>query len=158
MGYYSEVAITLYEQDFETLIRRAAEESEASLALIRRATLYKDEENETVSITWNSIKWYDGFAEVAFIMSFLRSDDIQYQFKRVGEEAGDIDEEYNDDNWVLGEATTVECYISMEAAGTQVNAISSIDAILQKQVKVEDIDDDSIAEVSEAELLDVINA
>ena len=46
----------------------------------------------------------------------------------------------------------------MEAAGTQVNAISSIDAILQKQVKVEDIDDDSIAEVSEAELLDVINA
>ena len=88
----------MYEQDFETLIRRAAEESEASLALIRRATLYKDEENETVSITWNSIKWYDGFAEVAFIMSFLRSDDIQYQFKRVGEEAGDIDEEYNDDN------------------------------------------------------------
>lgn len=69
-----------------------------------------------------------------------------------------IDEEYNDDNWVLGEATTVECYISMEAAGTQVNAISSIDAILQKQVKAEDIDDDSIAEVSEAELLDVINA
>lgn len=158
MGYYSEVAITLYEQDFETLVKRAAEESEDSLALIRRATLYKDEENETVSITWNSIKWYDGFAEVAFIMSFLRSDDIQYQFKRVGEEAGDIDEEYNDDNWVLGEATTVECYISMEAAGTQVNAISSIDDILQKQAKAEDIDDDSIAEVSEAELLDVINA
>ncbi len=155
MGYYSEVAITLYEQDFRALIRRAAEESEDSLALIRRATLYQDEQNETVSITWNSIKWYEGFSDVEFIMSFLHSDDMQYQFKRVGEEIGDIEEEYNDDDWVLGEATTIECYINI--AGTQVDAISSIDDILQEQTKVEEIDDDSIEEVSEAELLDVIN-
>lgn len=63
MGYYSEVAITLYKDDFETLVKRAAEECEHSLDLIRNATLYKDEDNETVSMTWNSVKWYEGLSK-----------------------------------------------------------------------------------------------
>lgn len=159
MGYYSEVAITLYKDDFEALVKRAAEECEHSLNLIRNATLYKDEDNETVSMTWNSVKWYEGFRSVDFIMSFIRSDDMEYQFKRIGEETGDIEEEYNDENWVLGEATSVCCYISMEAAGTEVNSESLVNDILQKKdVPVDDIPDDDIEEVSEAELLDVISA
>lgn len=159
MGYYSEVAITLHKEDFETLVRRAAEESEDSLYLIRISTLYKDEDNETVSMTWNSVKWYEGFRSVDFIMSFLRSNDVEYQFKRIGEETGDIEEEYNDENFVLDDATSVCCYISMDAAGTEVDAEASVDDILQKKdITVEDISDDDIEEVSEAELLDVISA
>lgn len=47
----------------------------------------------------------------------------------------------------------------MEAAGTEVNSESLVNDILQKKdVPVDDIPDDDIEEVSEAELLDVISA
>lgn len=158
MGYRSEVAITMYKSDFEILVQRAAKAANGALDLIKYATLYKDDANDSITMTWNSVKWYDGYGDVDFIMSFIRSNDTQYHFKRVGEESGDIEEEYNDDNWDLGDATYVECYINVEYAGEEVDIDSTVDDILQKKVSLDDVDDDSIEEVSEKELLDVISA
>ena len=158
MGYYSNVAITLYEEDFETLIRRAAEEATGALDLIKYASLYKDDTHNTITMNWSSVKWYEGYGDVGFIMSFIRSGDTQYHFIRIGEEVGDVEEENNDEDWMLCDSTYVEQYINMESAGEEVNTDSSVDAILQKKVATEDDDDDSITEVSETELLDVISA
>ena len=101
--------------------------------MLKHANLYKNE--DIVTVSWDSIKWYDGNGVVSFIESFMRSG-IQYSFKRVGEESGDICEEQEDDDWILSDTTRVECL-----SVTQPNE-----------------DDDSVEEVSEAELLDVIGA
>lgn len=108
MGYYSEVAITLYGHDFETLVRRAAEETTDALDLIKYASLYKDEVNNIITIAWNGVKWYEGYSDVDFIMSFIRNGDIQYHFIRIGEESGDIEENINDDDWTLCDSTCIE--------------------------------------------------
>lgn len=157
MGYRSDVTITLYKQDFETLVRQASENTNGALNLIKYATLYKNEAGDIVTLFWNSVKWYDGYNDVDFIMSFIRSGDVQYHYLRVGEESGDIEEENNDDDWCLCESTYIEQYICVESAGDEVNIESSVEEIL-KQTIPEDVDDDNIAEVSEAELLDVISA
>lgn len=158
MGYCSEVAITLYEQDFETLVRRAAEESTGALGSIKYASLYKNDTNGTITMNWSSVKWYEGHGDVNFIMSFIRSGDTQYHFIRIGEEAGDVEEENNDEDWILCDSTYVEQYINVESAGEEINTDSSVDEILQKKVTAEDDDDDNIEEVSEVELLNVISA
>lgn len=159
MGYRSDVAITLYEEDFETLIKKASEECKDVLELIGYATLYKNDSNNSVSLTWSSIKWYDGFEDIDYIMHFIRSEDRQYQFKRIGEELGDIETECNDDNWELGNAVYVECYLSTNEAGEEVDAKSSVESVLQKQSEeAENDDNDKIEDVSETELFDVIDA
>lgn len=155
MGYYSDVVITLYEADFETLVKRASEEETDAFDLIKYATLYEDKVNNLVSLFWRSVKWYEDFNDVEFIMSFIRGDDVQYQFRRIGEKSGDIEEESNDEDWTLGEVTCVECYISTEFAGDEVDTMSSVEKILQKKYVI-DADDD-IEEVSEEDLLNVIS-
>lgn len=157
MGYLSDVTITLYKQDFETLVRQASENTNGTLDLIKYATLYKNEASDIVTLSWHSVKWYDGYNDVDFIMSFIRSGDVQYHYLRVGEESGDIEEENNDDDWCLCESTYIEQYICVESAGDEVNIDSSVYEIL-KQTIPEDVDDDSIEKISESELFDVINA
>lgn len=157
MGYRSDVTITLYKQDFETLVRQASEDTNGALDLIKYASLYKNEASDIITLFWNSVKWYDGYNDVDFIMSFIRSGDVKYRYLRVGEESGDIEEEDNDHDWYLCESTYIEQYICIESAGDEVNIESSVDEIL-KQTIPEDVDDDNIAEVSESELLDIISA
>ena len=111
MAYRSDVTITLYKQDFETLVRQASENANGALDLIKYASLYKNEASDIVTLFWNSVKWYDGYNDVDFIMSFIRSGDVQYHYLRVGEESGDIEEENNDDDWCLCESTYIEQYI-----------------------------------------------
>lgn len=158
MGYRSDVIITLYKQDFETLVRQASENTNGALDLIKYASLYKNEASDIITLFWNSVKWYDGYNDVGFIMSFIRSGDVQYHYLRVGEEYGDIEEENNDDDWCLCESTYIEHYICVESAGDEVNIDSSVDEILKQTIPPEDVDDDSIEEISESELFDVINA
>ena len=157
MGYRSDVTITLYKQDFETLVRQASENTNGALDLIKHASLYKNEASDIITLFWNSVKWYDGYNDVDFIMSFIRSGDVKYHYLRVGEESGDIEEENNDHDRCLCESTYIEQYICIESAADEVNIESSVDEIL-KQTIPEDVDDDNIAEVSESELLDVISA
>ena len=55
----------------------------------------EDDETENLDMVyfgWNSLKWYDGYGDVDFIMNFVRSRKY-YAYARIGEEVGDIDNE-----------------------------------------------------------------
>lgn len=158
MGYRSDVTITMYKQDFETLVRQASEDTNGALDLIKYATLYNNEASNIVTLYWDCIKWYDGCDEdVNFIMSFIRSN-IQYHFIRIDEEAGDVEEENNDEHWMLCESTYIERYINVECAGNEVDVESSVNKILQDEIIMTNEANENIEEVSEAELFDVISA
>lgn len=155
MGYRSDVSITMYQKDFDVMVKRAASENEEALSLIKYATLYKDENNEIVTMFWSCVKWYDNFEDVSFIESFIKRDGIQYHFIRVGEEIGDIEEEFNDDNWMLYDLTRAEQYINIEQAGDEVDSQRFVESIIKQ---TSEQSDDNIEPVSETELFNLINA
>lgn len=160
MGYRSDVAITLYKKDFESLVKEAVGKTNYELDLIKNATLYENNNADCniITMVWNCVKWYDGYDDVDFIMSFIRSNDTQYHFIRIGEEAGDVEEESNDEDWILCESTYIERYINVECAGNEVEVESSVNKILQDEIIMTNETDENIEEVSEAELFDVISA
>lgn len=51
-----------------------------------------EEETDIVYFGWNSLKWYDEYADVQFIMNFVRNCDY-YSIGIIGEEVGDIKRE-----------------------------------------------------------------
>lgn len=133
MGYLSDVSITMHQDDFDNLVRRAITESnEDALNLIKQASLYKDDEKNIITILWNFVKWYKNYNDVDFVMSFIRDGDVQYHFVRVGEEMGDIEEEYNDDDWSLYGAANAEQYINIDQAGENIDNQFVIDNIIRQ--------------------------
>lgn len=149
MGYRSQVTLSMYETDFAGMVTDAYKNNKNALDLIKYATMYIDN-NKIVTLNWDSIKWYDGYDDVDFIVSFMRSG-IQYSFKRVGEECGDVEEESNDEDWLLSEKSYIETYINIDA-GEEKDVTQYIDSASQQE------DEDDIEEVSECELLDIIGA
>lgn len=112
MGYRSDVTITLYKQDFETLVRQASENANGALDLIKYASLYKNEASDIVTLFWKSIKFYDGYNDVDFVTRYIQG--ISYSMKIIGEETTDITEEYHNDSFGnLGDATYIERYIDI---------------------------------------------
>lgn len=155
MGYRSDVSLTMYQEDFNTMVEKAASESEEALSLIKYSTLYQNSHNKTVTMFWNCVKWYEEFEDVGFIVSFIRRDGMQYRLIRVGEEMGDIEEEFNDDDWVLCDLTGAEQYINIDNAGDEVDSQKFVEKIIKQTAES---GDDNIEPVSETELLDLINA
>ena len=51
-----------------------------------------EEETDIVYFGWNNMKWYDNYADVQFIMNFVRNCDY-YSIGIIGEECGDIERE-----------------------------------------------------------------
>lgn len=99
MGYYSEVAIAMWQDDLKEMFALASSKDNA-LNLLKNAEI-RESGNKSV-IYWNSVKWYDGYDEVKFIRSFLKQNNKEYYFVRVGEEIGDIEEIDNiDDRYEL---------------------------------------------------------
>lgn len=89
MGYYSEVAITMWQDDLKEMFALASSKDNA-LNLLKDAEI-RESGNKSV-IYWDSVKWYDGYDDVKFIRSFLEKNNKEYYFVRVGEEIGDIEE------------------------------------------------------------------
>lgn len=89
MGYYSEVAIAMWQDDLKEMFALASSKDNA-LNLLKNAEI-RESGNKSV-IYWNSVKWYDGYDDVKFIRSFLEQNNKEYYFVRVGEEIGDIEE------------------------------------------------------------------
>lgn len=160
MGYRSNVAITLYKKDFESLVKKAAGKTNYELDLIKSATLYEksNEKYSIITMVWNYIKWYDDYEDVEFIMSFIRGNNTQYHFIRIGEEPGDIEEESNEEHWMLCESVYIETRINVWSAGNEVDIGSSVNKILQDKITLTNETDEHIEEVSEAELLNIISA
>lgn len=114
MGYYSDVAITLYEKDFKELLKAAVIHDNKNNGnynsvcdLLRNSQVVVS--NDTVSLLWTSEKWYDSFSDVAFIMDYIQ--DIPHFFRRIGE-SYDVYEYYEtDEAYELYDAVTfVRCF------------------------------------------------
>lgn len=104
MGYYSEVSLTLKKADALELIRKAKEdESDAQLLIAAADTIDQD---KYVTFYWNFVKWYDTFSSVQFITHFYHGVD-EYRFKRVGEDYGDIEIDWNGDYSDIDELSEV---------------------------------------------------
>lgn len=104
MGYYSEVSLTLKKADALELIRKAKEdESDAQLLIAAADTIDQD---KYVTFYWNFVKWYDTFSSVQFITHFYHGVD-EYSFKRVGEDYGDIEIDWNGDYSDIDELSEV---------------------------------------------------
>lgn len=156
MGYRSDVSITMYQEDFDMMVKRAIEDkNDDALGLIKYASLYQDNTKNAITMFWDCVKWYDRYNDVSFIMSFIRSDDVQYSFIRVGEEVGDIEEECNDNDWVLHGTANVAQYINIDQAGDEVDSQKFVENILKQTTEQ---NDDNIELISETELFNLINA
>ena len=98
MGYRSDVAIALKREDWirlrcevvENGYFNSQEEFDWFLPKVR-------EENDCVVLHGTAIKWYDfAYDDIKFIANFLK--DIEHQFLRIGEEAGDVEEDNTFEN------------------------------------------------------------
>lgn len=96
MGYYSEVAIAMWQDDLKEMFALASSKDNA-LNLLKNAEI-RESGNKSV-IYWISVKWYDGYDDVKFIRSFLEQNNKDYYFVRVGEEIGDIEEIISQYHW-----------------------------------------------------------
>ena len=105
MGYYSEVSLTLKKADALELIRKAKEDESNAQSLIAAADSIIDQD-QYVTFYWNWVKWYDTFSSVRFITGFYHSVD-EYSFKRVGENYGDIEIDWNGDYSDIDELSEV---------------------------------------------------
>lgn len=98
MGYYSDVAISMFKKDFDNLVVKAKKsdaETEA-LSLLKHAKILmespsSEKDDPIVVLQWYATKWYYRFKDVQCIMSYLRDNYINYYFVRCGEEQGDIE-------------------------------------------------------------------
>lgn len=105
MGYYSEVSLTLKKADALELIRKAQGEESDAQSLIAAADSIIDQD-QYVTFYWNWVKWYDTFSSVQFITDFYHGLD-EYSFKRVGEDYGDIEIDWNGDYSDINELSNV---------------------------------------------------
>ena len=116
MGYRSDVRIRLTKKDFERLKNEFEQEIVPKFGynyLFNKDNLiYKELKNysywkvtndgedietkeDCVYFGWNWVKWYNGYEDVDFIMSFIQDCD-QYAFCRIGESGeGDIETHEN---------------------------------------------------------------
>lgn len=116
MGYYSEVSLTLKKADALELIRKAKEDESDAQSLIAEADSIIDQD-QYVTFYWNFVKWYDTFSSVQFITHFYHGVD-EYSFKRISEDYGDIEIDWNGDYSDIDELSEVRQSIEI-APGKQ---------------------------------------
>ena len=95
MGYRSDVAFVLKNEDFLKLARQAEAECQEAFDLLCGAKIYQNKRHTTVVLEW--VKWYVNYDDVSFVERFLKSYEVESIFKRIGEESGDIEEWENGD-------------------------------------------------------------
>ena len=100
MGYYSDVAFTIYKKDAYDLLKRAEERCPAAYELLRDMDMY--DHGDAVSFVKEFIKWNDDFCSVDFIMTYLEHLD-NCSFRQVGEDF------VIRDNWDNGDDLLWEC-------------------------------------------------
>lgn len=158
MGYRSVVTLTLHEKDYKDMVIAAKQEPDEYVFdfVTKSATLYKNK--DVITLHWGWVKWYDNYNDVGFVERFMRSG-VEYNFKRIGEESGDVEEESNDPDWTLGEATEIITDIYMDNVGEEQDIDEYLKTIEFEPQKQQPEDDGAeIEEVSEDALLEVVCA
>ena len=102
MGYYSQVSILMDKESTDNFIKKLAKEMPEHIGFYSKAleegfkAFGIDETKPYRIFHFEWTKWYDDlFPEVQFMMNFLRelSEPHYYDFVRLGEENGDIEQE-----------------------------------------------------------------
>ena len=93
MGYRSDVAIALSKEAAALLKARLEAATPDERYLLDNADLHDtDEESGDELWRWHYVKWYEEFAEVAFIDNVLKElSDDDYLFIRLGENYDDVE-------------------------------------------------------------------
>lgn len=114
MGYYSDVAISMYESDYDKLCEKVNAANRNIRFFVGAAEAYKSSlgDKKAVTLVWNWVKWYPEFEDVKFISDFLGTLS-NYSFKRFGEDIGDYEEVSNGCSDELAELTYVEQHFSI---------------------------------------------
>lgn len=87
MGYRSDVGLAMYKDDFDKMIRSAAEKNIDLTDLFGCAGVYQHDSG-VVTVYWECVKWYDELPDVGFVMEYI--DNIASIFIRMG---GSFDDE-----------------------------------------------------------------
>lgn len=96
MGYRSDVGLAMYKDDFDKMIRTAAEENLDLTDLFRCAGVYQHDSG-VVTVYWEYVKWYEEFNDVCFVMEYIGK--IASLFIRMGESSDDeIEVRYGNDD------------------------------------------------------------
>jgi len=105
MGYRSEVAIAIHTKNYNTMIRRAANLKDPNIyEFIASADRYvindvyktNIKKSKVTILTWDWVKWYPEFKEVAWVENFIKK--IDAVFIRLGEDMDDNEQRcYGDD-------------------------------------------------------------
>ena len=109
MGYRSDVRIRTTKEGYEVMkknVEKYIKENvnEENLKgydwnLLNSAEITEAE--DSITLDWYYLKWYDGYKDVDAIMDSLDEldeKDIDYQYMRIGEETDDIDERWSINN------------------------------------------------------------
>ena len=109
MGYRSQVVMAISKELVPFLLLATSKCKETEELVFKYGNLSRDYENDkSWLLVWDSIKWYEGYADIDAIENFITdaesgdwvitNDDGQdvhseelFRFVRVGEEFGDID-------------------------------------------------------------------
>lgn len=136
MGYYSEVTITMKEEDcinlFSNLYVPGAANEARNIMRSADDILVKEMSggSPVVTFRWSYIKWYDNNPGVAFIMNYLNG--VPHRYVRMGEDFGDIDDELSEDDYDLDLVTPVQ-YIDIDGVGSPID----IDELLSRNTQPE---------------------
>ena len=101
MGYRSQVAIELEVKEKE-ILKTAIKYDEKLKEIVDYADTKDNwdckEPDQSCVLSWDYIKWYDGYATINAMMSFLSHiDDESYRFIRMGEDFDDV--EHQGEKW-----------------------------------------------------------
>jgi hypothetical protein len=102
MGYHSEVLIALTEKNVKKMVQEVSDE--IVLEILKGCDRY--EKKGWTLFRWCDVKWYDGYAMVDAIMTFLadledsedNDDNPGYSVTILGEDQEDFTEKGNQDN------------------------------------------------------------
>ena len=98
MGYYSDVALSMYKKDYNKMVELNKENEDFNdLIRIANKRTYTGDE-DVVTLYWESVKWHTAFPEIGTIEDYLRilvEQDRPYNFIRIGEDWDDVEYNYH---------------------------------------------------------------
>lgn len=143
MGYYSEVALAMYDKDVLRLVQEASECCPYVIEILQDSVVYNAGDGRMI-FHWSEIKWYGNYVE--YIERFLNT--CEWSMSRIGEESGDVSQLGSGDDGLEG-LLFVQCYIELDSCSEQYEG----DYILEK-LKLVDSEDES--ETDDEELSSII--
>lgn len=124
MGYRSEVRAVIYgtEQDLsahihgQVILFNSIVISDFKDYLNRYVVKHKDQELNVLELHMSNTKWYPEYEDVAQWMEFMEQSitmNLQYEFIRIGEEPGDVEENHSTDPEFFLSTTRPETYLDI---------------------------------------------